>query len=212
MASFLSTLLLGLIAAVIGAAIQQRTWRHRSLVDLKEREYSEAKKTVEEISHALDKRLAAQRLFTNLVLDGKSTEEDRLNYRDALMIWMGDFSSNKSKLYHSFGMDAVIDFEEKVQWSLQGASAIVSLGLKHGVTGLCTRDRNAFLGSEQKLNVIQYDIYKFLNELNDRIKNGEIGRSRAINNLSENDLSMISRLYLVRRLLGMEGNIRRAYW
>ncbi|MGJ8623641.1 MAG: hypothetical protein ACSHW1_12780 [Yoonia sp.] len=212
MAGFFSTLLLGLIAAVIGALIQQRTWRHRSLVELKEKEYSEARKTVEEISRALDNRLTAQRSFTYRALEGKIDDKSREEYRKALSSWMGDFSSNKSKLYHSFGKRTVNEFEDTIQLSLQKASAIVSLGLEHGPNGLCTRDRNSYLKSEDRLNFIQHIIYKFLNELNDRIKNGEVGRTKAINNLSENDLSMLSRLYLIRRLLGMEGNIRSAYW
>jgi len=212
MVSFFSTLLLGLIAAVIGATIQQRTWRHRSLVELSEKEYTEAKKTVEDISRALDQRLGAQREFTIKALEGAIDDDDRNKYKQALSAWMGEFSSNKSKLYHSFGRNTVYDFEEELQHSLQYASSIVSLGLKYGPERLSTRHRMLYLGSELKLNVIQHQVYKFLNELNDRIKNGEIGRTRAINNLSENDLSMISKLYLIRRLLGMEGNIRKAYW
>jgi|GEM_PF-3558724 len=208
---FFSTLLLGLVAAVIGASIQQRTWRHRALVELKEKEHSEARKAVEELSQALDLRLEAQRTYTSLAMNDKLTDDDIGSFKKATTAWMGGFSTNKSKIYHSFGRSAVLDFERYIQEPLQYASAIVSLGLRHGVDNLCTRDRLLFQSSEYKLNIIQYEIYKFLNELNDRIANGEIGRTRAINNLSENDYSMVSRIYLVRRLLGIEGNISRTY-
>jgi len=212
MVNFLSTLLLGLIAAVIGATIQQRTWRHRSLVELKEKEHGEARQAVEHLSQALDQRLDAQRTYTNLVMNGNITSADVDAYRKATTVWMASFSSNKSKIYHSFGKMVVEDFERNVQNPLQYASAIVSLGRRLGAERLCTRDRKLFLASDQKLGFVQYGIYKFLNELNDRISNGEIGRTKAINNLNENDASMISRIYLIRRLLGIEGNIRRTYW
>ncbi len=212
MLKFLSTLFLGLIAAVIGASIQQRTWRHRALVELREKEYSEARQAVEDLSASLDKRLEAQRTFTNLALSGSLTDDAKEEYKKATATWMGSFSTNKSKIYHSFGKSSVETFETQIQHSLQYASAIVSLGAKLGTENLCTRDRNEYLSSEQKLSVIQYDVYRFLNELNDRIASGDIGRTKAINNLDENDLSMVSRVYLARRLLGIEGNISRTYW
>lgn len=212
MVSFFSTLFLGLIAAVIGATIQQRTWRHRSLVELKEKEYGEARSAVEALSMALDKRLAAQRTFTHVVVDGEFSCSQVDTYKAATAEWMGEYSTNKSKIYHSFGQSYVYEFEDRVQNALQLTSAIVSLGVRHGVENLSTKDKKLFRSSVRRLNFVQYDIYRFLNELNDRIKNGEIGRSKAINKLAENDLTMISRLYLVRRLFGIEGNIRRAYW
>lgn len=212
MSTFFSTLFLGLIAALIGATIQQRTWRHRSLMELKEKEYIEARKTVEDLSVALELRLSAQHTYTRLVLKGQITPTDIDAYKNATAVWMGSFSGIKSRLYHSFGRTSVIDFEETIQRSMQYASAVVSLGLHPGIDKLCTRDKKLFRGSEIKLSIIQHDVYKFLNELNDRISLGDIGRTKAINNLSENDASMISRVYLVRRLLGIEGNISRTYW
>lgn len=209
---FFSTLLLGLVAAVIGASIQQRTWRHRALVELREKEHAEARKAVEELSQALDLRLEAQRKYTNLAMLGKLTDNEVDAFKKATTIWMGGFSTNKSKIYHSFGKPVVIEFERAVQEPLQYASAIISLGRRLGIKNLCSRDRDLFLNSDHKLSIIQYDIYRFLNELNDRISNGEIGRTKAINNLNEDDISMISRSYLVRRLLGIEGNIVRTYW
>lgn len=212
MGTFFSTLFLGLVAAVIGATIQQRTWRHRALVDLREKERSEARQAVVELSQALDQRLEAQRAYTNQVMNGEISSDELVAYKKATTAWMGSFSSNKSKIYHSFGRETVEDFERDVQNQLQYASAIVSLGRILGVNKLGTRDRNRFLNSEQKLSVIQYEIYRFLNQLNDRISSGQIGRTKAINNIDGQDASMISRLYLVRRLLGIEGNIRRTYW
>lgn len=212
MEKFISTLLLGLLAAVIGAMIQGRTWRHRSLVELKEKEYNEARKIIEEISSALDRRLSAQRSYTNSVLSGSASNEVVTEYKKATTDWMGNFSSNKSKLHHLFGRDTVLEFEDGIQNKLQYASAIVSLGRREGVDRLCSRDKKLFNQSENKLNFIQHEIYRFLNELNQRVSNGEIGRTRAINNLNENDPTMISRVYLVRRIFGLEGNIRRTYW
>lgn len=212
MSTFFSTLFLGLIAAVIGATIQQRTWQHRSLMELKEKEYTEARKTVEDFSVALELRLSAQQTYTRLVLRDEVTQTDVDAYKKATAVWMGSFSGIKSRIYHSFGRTSVIDFEESIQRSMQYASAVLSLARHPGLDKLCTRDKTLFLGSERKLSIIQHDVYKFLNELNDRISLGDIGRTKAINNLNENDASMISRVYLVRRLLGIEGNIRRTYW
>tara|TARA_R110002051_G_scaffold283871_1_gene345840 strand:- start:162 stop:707 length:546 start_codon:yes stop_codon:yes gene_type:complete len=181
-------------------------------MELKEKEYIEARKTVEDLSVALELRLSAQHTYTRLVLKGQITPTDIDAYKNATAVWMGSFSGIKSRLYHSFGRTSVIDFEETIQRSMQYASAVVSLGLHPGIDKLCTRDKKLFRGSEIKLSIIQHDVYKFLNELNDRISLGDIGRTKAINNLSENDASMISRVYLVRRLLGIEGNISRTYW
>jgi len=212
MGSFLSTLILGLIAALIGAMIQQRTWRHRSMVELAENDREEARQAIEALSSALDKRLEAQRAFTNRVMNGSAAPEDVSAYKSATTAWMGEYSTNKSRLYHSFGMDIAVQFEREIQKPIQSASAVVGLGWRLGVNRLCSRDRDLFLKSEVRLSVIQYDVFKFLNELNDRVSHGQIGRSKAINNLDENNPEMISHLYLIRRLLGIEGNIRRAYW
>lgn len=212
MGNFFSTLFLGLIAAIIGATIQQRTWRHRSLMELQEKEYVEARKTVEDLSVALELRLSAQQTYTRLCLDGKATDEDVVTYKNATAVWMGSSAGIKSRIHHSFGKASVIDFEKSVQESMQRASAVVSLGRKHGIDKLCTRDKKLFKGSEYKLSIIQHDVYKFLNELNDRISNGDIGRTKSINNLNESDASMVSRVYLVRRLLGIEENMSRTYW
>lgn len=211
MLSFFSTLFLGLIAAVIGATIQERTWRNRALVELKEKEYLEARRAIEELSKAIDKRLTAQRSYTVLVLRRQITEDDIKVYKTATTEWMGEFSSNKSRLHHSFGGEAAHYFEDDVQRSLQFASAVVSLDIRYGRDNLSPDHRILFEDSELQLNFINSKIYKFLNNLNDKIANGEIGRTQAINNIEKNDPAMISRLYLIRRLLGMEGNIRRAY-
>lgn len=211
MGSFFSTLFLGLIAALIGATIQQRTWRHRSLEDLKEKERAEAKESIKIVSEALDRRLEAQRKFTYRILSGSATDEDRGEFRQATTAWMGGYSSNLSRIYHSFGRSTVLDFERSIQSGLQYASAILSFSTKPGIENLCTRDRELFYSSENRLSLIQHDIHKFLNQLDDRVSNGEIGRTQAINNLSGDDLEMVSRLYLIRRLLGVEGRISRAY-
>lgn len=209
--SFISTLTLGLIATIIGASIQQRTWRHRSLEELKENERTEAKETIKNISEALDKRLEAQRYFTHQVLSGNATEKDRENFRHEKMAWMGGYSSNMSRIYHSFGRSTVIDFENQIQNRLQQASAVLNFEQNPGVEYLCTRDKVMFVRSDHELNLIQHDIHKFLNELDDRVANGLIGRTQSINDLSSKDLAMVSRVYLVRRLLGVEGRISRAY-
>ena len=207
MGTFFSTLLVGLIAAVVGSVIQQRTWRHRSLVELKEKEYVEARKTLEDLSVALQLRLSAQQSYTSLALSGDVNPSDVDDYKKATSTWMGSFSGLKSRIYHIFGWSSVLEFEESIQHSMQYASAIVSLGLRHGVENLNARDKKLFKGSEYTLMIIQSDIYRFLKELNERISDGDIGRTKAINNLNENDSSMISSTYLVRRLFGIEGNI-----
>lgn len=212
MASFFSTLILGLIAAVIGAAIQQRTWRHRSLEELREKERAEARQAVEVISEALDLRLEAQRTYTERVLTGSVSDDDIKTFKEATTVWMGGYSTNLSRIYHSFGKDTVREFEFRIQDNLQYASAVVRLGRVHGPNNLGTRDRRQFLGSGKKLSLIQHDVHRFLNELNDRISMGQIGRTQEINNLAASNPHMISRLYLIRRLLGMEGNISSTYW
>ena len=119
--------------------------------------------------------------------------------------------STTPSIYHSFGRSTVIDFEKTIQDNLQNASAVLRFAITPGIDSLCSRDKKLFLGSEFRLSLIQHDIHKFLNELDDRVSNGQIGRTQSINNLSGNDLSMVSRLYLVRRLFGVEGRISRAY-
>ena len=137
MGSFFSTLFLGLLAAIIGATIQQRTWRHRSLEGLKENERSEAKEAIKAISVALDRRLEAQRRFTYQVLSGTASEDDRKAFREATTSWMGGYSSNLSRLYHSFGRSTVIDFEKTIQDNLQNASAVLRFVITREYPKLC---------------------------------------------------------------------------
>jgi hypothetical protein len=212
MFSFFSTLFLGLIAALIGATLQQRTWRHRSQADFKEREYREARENIQSISSALDKRLAAQRTYTELVLAGEISDTQVASYKNATAEWMGEFSSNKSKLFHSFGGAATKKFETNIQIELQRASAIVGRGRKLSPSKLSTKDRNLYDNSEYRLSVIQHHVYEFMNELNIQVTNCEYGRTKAINNLNHQDYSFVSKTYLIRRLLGIERNEPRTYW
>ncbi len=212
MIGFFSTFSLALIAALIGTTLQQRTWQHRSQADLREKEYREARENIQSISSAIDKRVAAQRTYTELVLSGEISTSQVESYKNATAEWMGEFSSNKSKLYHSFGHKVALDFEINIQKELQKASAIVALGRRHSPNSLSTKHRKLFFRSSMKLNVIQHEIFQFLNELNAKVTNGEFGRSKAINNLNHQDYKFVSKSYLVRRLLGIERNEPRTYW
>ncbi|RYH04047.1 hypothetical protein EU805_01355 [Salipiger sp. IMCC34102] len=211
MASFFSTVFLGLIAAAIGALFQDRSWRYRNLAEMKERERSEARQTVERLSDALDRRITAQRAYTEKVIRDEISEAEVAIYRLATSEWMGGYSSNLSRIHHSFGYRAVLNFEKNIQDRLQRLSAVAALGRRYGKRNLSSEDREDFENLEANLSLAQHAVTGFLRSLNDRIEGADIGRTRNINNLNSDDLSLISRSYLIRRLFAVDGKLFKPY-
>ena len=115
------SVLIGLIVAVVGYVLQQRAWKHKLYEDTRQREFDECLKVVDSLSRAIDKRLMAMSVFHGEVEKGSARKEDLASYRESIREWMHEFSSFKSKIYHYFGRDSMLFFEDKVHAQLREA-------------------------------------------------------------------------------------------
>lgn len=92
------SLFTGLVAAMVGAYLQHRSWAHKNRTELFETERNEALSFVADLSRDLDERLMAQRAFIGRVASRNVKTVDEDLHKAALSRWMGKFSSNKSKI------------------------------------------------------------------------------------------------------------------
>ncbi|WP_300533362.1 hypothetical protein [uncultured Mameliella sp.] len=204
MASFFSTLSLGLIAALVGSYLQYRNWRYRALDELRRREYEEAVSVIREVSEAIDGRLYAQRRYTAGVDRKNLDKEDADEYKKAVAKWMSQFSSLKSRLRTNFGRSAASKFEHDVHGSLQDAGAVADRTRNLGYENLSLRDKAEHDSLFSMLNFARLVSYDFLNELSERAAAYDIGTIQYVDNIRKGDVDAISRTYLLLRLLGLK--------
>ncbi|MBI1218841.1 MAG: hypothetical protein GC186_09865 [Rhodobacteraceae bacterium] len=204
MLHFFSTALLGLIAAIVGAYLQQRSWRHRSFEELRQREVSDGLNLIAELAERIDQRLVSQRSFSALLDEGAVKEEDYKRYRESILSWMGNFSSLKSRLKHYFGADAVRTFEGIVHRRMQVASDIMLRTYKLGFENLSRQHKAEQLAISVYHSRAQKVAFDFLDNLNGALDSGKIGKSASINDLYSYNLDMISNSYLLQRFFGLK--------
>jgi len=202
--TFQQTLLIGLIAAIVGYILQQRAWAHRAIEETRQREFEECVRVIDELSKSVDKRISATLHFKTLV-DRKAVESsDYEEFRLALIDWMNNFSSNKSKIYLYFGKEQMLEFENRVHASLWETSSILTRTHRYDYSNLSSDHKLEHDKVTGKINVARYISFKFLQELNERLSNGEIGNTKLVNNVHAGSLKHISRLYLIYRLFGLK--------
>lgn len=95
-------------------------------------------------------------------------------------------------------------FEDQVHAQLRGASDIILRTHKYGKNLLSTKDRKEYAGVRARMDVARHTAFTFLRELNERLSNGEVGRTAMYNNIEVGQLDLISRTYLIQRLLGLK--------
>ena len=204
MTKFLSTLFLGVIAAMVGTYLQHRSWKNRSIEDAKQREFNDSLEIVDTLGRAVSKRLTAQRHFLSLLNDASVSESDIEAYRNSVFDWMNEFTPFKSKVLHYFGKDESLKFENQIHSQLREASDILMRTYKLGYENLSTNDKKEHDSVGASINVAQYTAAKFINLLNEKISNGEIGKTARTNNVESGDLGMISKTYLIQRLFALK--------
>lgn len=204
MGGFLSTLTLGVIAAVIGSYLQHRSWRHRTQEDIFQKEFKEATTIVTELGTAVDKRYVAQHAYFRKVETGNADEEAISEIREAIDKWLEEFSYFKSKILLYFGNTAARKFETEIHRLLVETTAVIARTKRYGYEELSQDHKIEYDRVLRRMNFTRYVTYKYLNELNERIANREFGRTQLINNIHLGHLDDISRTYLIQRLLGLK--------
>ena len=198
------SILIGIVVAIVGYFLQQRAWRHKTSEEIRQREFDECMKLIEKLGSSIDQRLMSLSTFKTL-LDSLSTTQDETDrYKESIRIWMHEFSSFKSKIYHYFGRAMMLQFEDSVHSKMREASDILLRTNKFGKSRLSKNDREAHDNVIILINIARYESFKFLRELNEMLANEEIGRTAQFNNIEVGKLELISRGYLIQRLLGLK--------
>ncbi len=198
------SVIIGIVVAIIGYALQQRAWKHKLYEDTRQREFDECLKLIDALSRAIDKRLMSISVFLGEVEKGSAKSEDLLAYRDSVKDWMHEFSSFKSKIFHYFGKDQMLTFENEVHSQLRSASDIILRTYKYGKGRLSRKDREEHDAVRVRIDISRHTAFKFLRELNESLSNGEVGKTALYNNIQASHLDLISRTYLIQRLFGLK--------
>lgn len=198
------TVLIGLVVAIVGYFLQQRAWRHKTYEEIRQREFDECLKLVDALGRSIDKRLMAISSFRSDLLNDSVTSERFTEYRDSIKDWMFEFSTFKSRLYHYFGREMMLTFENEVHGNLREVSDILVRTHKLGFNNLSVNDKQEHSSALTKIDFARYTAFKFLRELNEQLAAGDVGRTKLYNNVDVGDLELISRTYLAQRLLGLK--------
>lgn len=199
------SILIGLVVALVGYFLQQRSWRHQNYEETKQREFKDCLEVVELLSKAIDARLDATTRFAASVNSKQDQEEAYQNYREVVSDWMKHFSTFKSKIFIYFGWDEMLRFELTVHRNIKEVGDIIQR------SHIYDRDRKT-LSQEHKeelasiyerINIARRDAFIQLRELNDRIASDKFGTTQHWNNLRVMDMDRISKAYLIKRLFGI---------
>jgi len=204
MTQFFSTLTLGIIATFVGTFLQHAYWKRRTFEEIKTKEREDASKIIEQLGRAVDRRLVAQRDFMNAINNDANDNDSFLAYKTALFKWMEEFSSFKSKIYLYFGRDEMYEFENSVHMNLYNTASIITRTHKYGLGKLSRRDQREHAEVGQRMSIAHHEIVRFLNRLNEKVENFEIGRSRLVDNVKIGHLESISYSFLLLRLFGVK--------
>lgn len=197
------TILIGLVVAIVGYFLQQRSWRHSKREEIRQQEFDACMAINDALARAFDKRITATSEFISLVQRGDVTVDDRQAFQLAIKDWMHDFSSFKSKIYHYFGKGRMLEFEESVHASLRDVSDIILRTDRLGEANLSADHLQESKSCFLKLDFARYNAYRFLAELNEMTASEQTGRIALYDNIRIGNLDMMSRMYLIQRLLGM---------
>lgn len=201
---FPQSVLIGLVVALVGYFLQQRSWRHNKREEVRQREFEACTKIIEDLARALDKRILATSEFVSHVNRGKVTEDELQYYRNSVRDWMHEFSNFKSKIFHFFGKEKMLEFEESVHAKIRGVSDIALRTNRLGMKNLSPAHLVEQEAAQRRLDAARYVSYKFLADLNEMTANEETSRISLYDNIHVGHLDLISRTYLVQRLLNLK--------
>lgn len=197
------TVLIGLVVAFVGYILQQRSWRHNKKEEVRQREFDACMEIIEALGRAIDKRILAIAEFVGHLNKGEVSIDEFQDYRSSVRDWMHEFSSFKSKIYHYFGRERMLEFEDSVHSSLRQVSDIALRTHRYGIDNLSSKHLDEHRSCASRLDLARFISYKYLLELNEMTANEETGRISLYDNVDAGSLDLISRTYLIQRLLGM---------
>lgn len=198
------SVLIGLVVALVGYALQQRSWKHNKREEVRQREFEACTKVIEDLARAFDKRILATSEFVSHVNRGDVTEDELQHYRNSVREWMHEFSNFKSKIFHFFGKEKMLYFENSVHDKIREVSDIALRTNRFGKKNLSHAHLEEQESAQRKLDTARYFAYRFLAELNEMTANEETSRISLYDNIDVGQLDMISRTYLVQRLLNLK--------
>ncbi|NIY73874.1 hypothetical protein HCZ30_15700 [Marivivens donghaensis] len=201
---FPQSVLIGLVVAFVGYFLQQRSWGHNKREEVRQREFEACTKTVEELARAVDKRIQATAEFVREVDIGQVSDDALERYKVSVREWMHDFSYFKSRIFHYFGHSKMVDFELKVHSSIQSVGAIALRTKKLGKDNLSAAHKLEQEDAQRKLHVARFVAYEFIAALDEMTANEQTSRVSLYDNVDAGQLDMISRVYLVKRLLNLK--------
>lgn len=201
---FPQSVLIGLIVALVGYALQQRSWKHNKREEVRQREFEACTKIIEDLARAFDKRILATSEFVSHVNRGDVTEDELQHYRNSVREWMHEFSNFKSRIFHFFGREKMLDFENSVHDKIREVSDIALRTNRLGKSNLSPAHLQEQEAAQKKLDAARYVAYRFLAELNEMTANEETSRISLYDNIRVGHLDMISRTYLLQRLLNLK--------
>uniref|UniRef100_UPI0019D45000 hypothetical protein n=1 Tax=Oceaniglobus indicus TaxID=2047749 RepID=UPI0019D45000 len=189
---------------LVGYILQQRSWRHNKREEVRQREFEACTKIIEDLARAFDKRILATSEFVSHVNRGDVTEDELQHYRSSVRDWMHEFSNFKSRIFHFFGKEKMLSFENSVHAKIREVSDIALRTNRLGKENLSPTHRKEQVEAQRRLDAARYVAYRFLAELNEMTANEETARISIYDNISVGRLDMISRTYLIQRLLNLK--------
>ncbi|MBN9889315.1 hypothetical protein [Salipiger abyssi] len=201
---FPQSVLIGLVVALVGYFLQQRSWRHNKREEVRQREFEACTKVIEDLARAFDKRILATSEFVSCVNRGDATEDELQHYRNSVRDWMHEFSSFKSRIFHFFGKEKMLEFENSVHEKIRKVSDIALRTNRYGKKNLSAAHRDEQEAAQRRLDVARYAAYRLLADLNEMTANEETSRISLYDNIRVGHLDMISRTYLIQRLLNLK--------
>lgn len=196
------TVFVGIVAAIFGFYFQFRSWRHQNFESIRSKEKAAAIALVADLAEEIDQRLTLQRKFIAHLRDNRP-EDEKINYRIMLDSWNGKHSSRFARTQHIFDKSFAVEFQQNVHDPLQKNNAVAERAIRLGISNLSENHKKETSEISRDFNAAQAKIKRWLMEANTRIANGELGQTTVINNINSNDPSMITRTYLIRRLLNL---------
>jgi hypothetical protein len=206
MPALIATFALGLLAACFAAYLQHRYWRHRHYEETWAREFKEVCQIIDSISAGIDRRLVAQGRFALEIKRPKDLDGAFTEHVDSVEAWMRNFNANRSKIYLYFGAYIAYQFEYGLHESIRRSSSIIGRSYRYKTRGLklSHAHENEFRNIDTNLREARNVAYKFLKQLNRCVSEIKFGSIQHFNSVDSPDLSKVSRIYLMRRLLGLE--------
>lgn len=198
------SVLIGLVVALVGYNLQQMSWKHNKREEVRQREFEACTKIIEDLARAFDKRILSTSEFVSYVNRGDVTDDELQYYRDSVREWMHEFSYFKSKIFHFFGKNKMLKFENSVHAKIRNVSDVALRTNRYGKENLSSAHIEEQKAAQSNLNSARYAAYHFLAELNEMTANEETARISLYDNIRMGNLDVISRTYLVQKLLNLK--------